>query len=104
MLKDFKISRWFENFEIYKDLHNLVPRAFPSKNGWGATHFLREKPWGRGCDLHGEPLNCDWDGRSSFYKCDWDGRSSFFHSNPSTFRQPLQELLLRYGAENLQVK
>ena len=22
---------------------NLVPRAFPSK-----THFLREKPWGRG--------------------------------------------------------
>ena len=28
--------------------HNLVPRAFPSKNGWGPTHFLREKPWGRG--------------------------------------------------------
>ena len=35
---------------------NLVPRAFPSKNGWGRekvpfpgpTHFLREKPWGRG--------------------------------------------------------
>ena len=26
---------------------NLVPRAFPSKTGW-ATHFLREKPWGRG--------------------------------------------------------
>ena len=26
---------------------NLVPRAFPLKNGWG-THFLREKPWGRG--------------------------------------------------------
>ena len=25
---------------------NLVPRAFPLKNGWG--HFLREKPWGRG--------------------------------------------------------
>ena len=25
---------------------NLVPRAFPSKNG---SHFLREKPWGRGC-------------------------------------------------------
>ena len=25
---------------------NLVPRAFPSKNG-----FLREKPWGRGCSL-----------------------------------------------------
>ena len=24
---------------------NLVPRAFPLKN----THFLREKPWGRGC-------------------------------------------------------
>ena len=28
---------------------NLVPRAFPLKNGWGPTHFLREKPWGRGC-------------------------------------------------------
>ena len=28
---------------------NLIPRAFPLKNGWGATHFLREKPWGRGC-------------------------------------------------------
>ena len=28
---------------------NLVPRAFPLKNGWGATHFLREKPWARGC-------------------------------------------------------
>ena len=28
---------------------NLVPRAFPSKNGWGATHFLRGKPWGRVC-------------------------------------------------------
>ena len=26
--------------------YNLVPRAFPSKNG--PTHFLREKPWGRG--------------------------------------------------------
>ena len=27
---------------------NLVPRAFPLKNGWvGPTHFLREKPWGR---------------------------------------------------------
>ena len=28
---------------------NLVPRAFPLKNGWGPTHFLREKHWGRGC-------------------------------------------------------
>ena len=28
---------------------NLVPRAFPSKNGWGATRYLREKPCGRGC-------------------------------------------------------
>ena len=27
---------------------NLVPRAFPLKNGC-PTHFLREKPWGRGC-------------------------------------------------------
>ena len=25
---------------------NLVPRAFPSKNGWGATHFWEEKPGG----------------------------------------------------------
>ena len=31
--------------------HNLVPRAFPLKNGWGPTHFLREKPWGRGCGV-----------------------------------------------------
>ena len=29
-------------------LFNLVPRAFPLKNGCGPTHFLREKPWGRG--------------------------------------------------------
>ena len=27
---------------------NLVPRAFPLKNGWGPTQFLREKLWGRG--------------------------------------------------------
>ena len=36
---------------------NLVPRAFPSKNGWG--HFLREKPWGRGW-LHGIIRNDDF--------------------------------------------
>ena len=39
--------------------HNLVSRAFPSKNGWGAlgrpTHFLREKPWGQGCCTQTEP-------------------------------------------------
>ena len=29
-------------------LFNLVPRAFPLKIGCGPTHFLREKPWGRG--------------------------------------------------------
>ena len=34
---------------------NLVPRAFPLKNGWCPTHFLKEKPWGRG-----------WVGTSSF--------------------------------------
>ena len=28
---------------------NLVPRSFPSKNGWGATRYLREKPCGLGC-------------------------------------------------------
>ena len=40
--------------------HNLVPRAFRLKNGWGGkrlafscpTHFLWEKPWGRGCIRH----------------------------------------------------
>ena len=32
-------------------LHNLVSSAFPSKNGWGPTPFLREKPWGRRCVL-----------------------------------------------------
>ena len=30
-------------------VNNLVPRAFPLKNGWGGKLiFLREKPWGRG--------------------------------------------------------
>ena len=40
-------------------LYNVVPSAFPSKNGWGGkrafsrpTHFLREKPWGRGWLLY----------------------------------------------------
>ena len=28
---------------------NLLPRAFPF------SHFLREKPWGRGWDLGAEP-------------------------------------------------
>ena len=28
--------------------NNLVPRAFPLKNGWGRPTHLREKPWGRG--------------------------------------------------------
>ena len=31
---------------------NLVPRAFPSENGrgaYGSSHFLRVKPWERGC-------------------------------------------------------
>ena len=31
------------------------------------------------------------------------GKSCFSHSNPSNFRRPLQSLLLRYTAENLQV-
>ena len=35
---------------LFTDPLNLVPRAFPLKDGWGATHFLREKPWGRGWD------------------------------------------------------
>ena len=26
-------------------LHTLVSSAFRSKNGWGPTHFLREKPF-----------------------------------------------------------
>ena len=34
---------------IMLKIHNFVPRAFPSKNGFSRpTHFLREKPWGRG--------------------------------------------------------
>ena len=28
--------------------NNIFTRAFPLKNGWSPTHFLREKPWGRG--------------------------------------------------------
>ena len=47
-----KLTFWLEltgQVDRYPKIHenfiNLVPRAFPSKNG---THFLREKPWGRG--------------------------------------------------------
>ena len=36
-------------------------------------------------------------------KRDWVARVVFPHSNPSNFRRPLQSLLLRYTAENLQV-
>ena len=45
----------FPRFKLYARVYvriNLVPRVFPLKNGWGfsrPTHFLREKPWGRGC-------------------------------------------------------
>ena len=35
----------------------LVPNAFPLKNGWGPTHFLREKPWGRGWSQRRENLS-----------------------------------------------
>ena len=28
---------------------NLVPRAFPLKKWMVPSHFLTEKPWGRGC-------------------------------------------------------
>ena len=31
------------------------------------------------------------------------GQSCFSHTNPSNFQQPLQSLLLRYTADNLQV-
>ena len=47
---------------------NLVPRAFPLKNRWGAwqrpTHSWREKPWGRGCVcrfLYLSPVNVDFE-------------------------------------------
>ena len=50
---------YFILFRLSEELSqiNLVPRAFPLKIGWGGwwlkigwcpTHFLREKPWGRG--------------------------------------------------------
>ena len=45
--RDHKNGNVFKSNQVYR-VNNLVPRAFPSKNGWGA-HFLREKPWGRGC-------------------------------------------------------
>ena len=73
-------SNLFRNCELWNFLKtdqfthtdNLVPRAFPSKNGWGRdagmpgcrdagpTHFLREKPWGRGwhTDFFHRKLNC----------------------------------------------
>ena len=41
-------SHWGCSGRTKKLQINLVPRAFPSKNRWGPTHFLREKPWGRG--------------------------------------------------------
>ena len=41
-------SHWGCSGRTTKLQINLVPRAFPSKNRWGPTHFLREKPWGRG--------------------------------------------------------
>ena len=34
-----------------REKNNLVPKAFPLKNGWGGkspTHFLRKKQWGQG--------------------------------------------------------
>ena len=37
--------RLFQKLALH---NNLVPRAFPLKNGWCPNHFLREKPWGRG--------------------------------------------------------
>ena len=39
-------------FHLFCPRFNLVPRAFTLKNGCGGkspTHFLKEKPWGRGC-------------------------------------------------------
>ena len=35
------------NFQVQAP-SDLVPTAFPSKSGWGPTHFFEEKPWGRG--------------------------------------------------------
>ena len=42
-LRPLLFSNWGVGVStVRRDLRNLVPRAFPS-------HFLREKPWGRGC-------------------------------------------------------
>ena len=55
---------------------NLVPRAFPLKNGWGRkrdlfpTNFLREKPWGRGCRNTAQRMRNptkDWNPESKFH-------------------------------------
>ena len=59
----FSGSRYFKRLDP-TPFFNLVPRAFPlKKNGWGATHFLREKPWGRGCPFFGSRLR-----RQNFYR------------------------------------
>ena len=44
---------------------NLVPKAFPLKLV-GATHFLREKPWGQGWE------EATWSGWSGHFKEWWD--------------------------------
>ena len=63
---------WDVTFILRTLLYNLVPSAFPSKNGWGGkmafsrpTHFLREKPWGRGWLLYACVLR-------SFLCCIWN--------------------------------
>ena len=63
---------WDVTFILRTLLYDLVPSAFPSKNGWGGkrafsrpTHYLREKPWGRGWLLYACVLR-------SFLCCIWN--------------------------------
>ena len=46
------------------------PQSFPLKNGWGGkspTHFLREKPWGRGWYAHTPVRTAEIWGKYIFY-------------------------------------
>ena len=51
-LDERELCGFFYRVKCALEVHrNLFPRAFPLQNGWGGkspTHFLREKPWGRG--------------------------------------------------------
>ena len=88
---DHDIVNVNENGKKARLANNLVPRALPLKNGWGPTHFLREKPWGRGwLTLYKCALNCLYSAVISNSKLDyfkfsaWGTWIAFFSRNDLT--------------------